>query len=119
MNSEFILLDAKLSEKAKNLQLAEEQIWRNWCLWQNTVFDGSIKYPMAFHIRDKNLDMDLLEKAARIQRDSMSASSDIKDIMNKKTKEILAKDEDELEEFNKIKVQPIDPISNETQPPQN
>ena len=38
---------------------------------------------------------------------------------NNKIKEILAKDEDELEEFNKIEVQPMDPISNEeTQIPQ-
>jgi hypothetical protein len=98
--AEFQLLDAKLCEKAKSLQLAEEQIWRNWALWQGTVFDGEIKYPMAFHIRDKNLDMDLLQKAAATQRDSANASPDVKKVIDEKIKELLAKDEDELDEMN-------------------
>ncbi len=96
MQSEFILLDAKLCEKAKNLELGEEQIWRMFSLWQGQPWTGSVKYPMAFHIRDKNLDMDLLQKAAATQRDSMNASPDVKQIIDNKTKEILAKDEDEL-----------------------
>jgi hypothetical protein len=98
--AEFQLLDAKLCEKAKSLQLAEEQIWRNWALWQGTAFDGEIKYPMAFHIRDKNLDMDLLQKAAATQRDSANASPDVKKVIDEKIKELLAKDEDELDEMN-------------------
>jgi len=103
MQSEFILLDSKLCEKAKNLQLAEEQIWRMFALWQGTAFDGSIKYPMAFHIRDKNLDMDILKKAAETQRDSATASPEVKDIIDTKIKEILAKDQDELDEMNQPK----------------
>jgi hypothetical protein len=105
MQSEFILLDSKLCEKAKNLQLAEEQIWRMFALWQGTAFDGSIKYPMAFHIRDKNLDMDILKKAAETQRDSATASPDVKQVIDLKIKEILAKDEDELDTMNQT--QPI------------
>jgi hypothetical protein len=46
MQSEFLLLDAKLSEKARNLELAEEQIFRLFALWQGQPFDGDIKYPM-------------------------------------------------------------------------
>jgi len=99
MQSEFILLDSKLCEKAKNLQLAEEQMFRDWGLWQGTPFDGQIKYPMAFHIRDKNLDMDILKKAAEAQRDSATATPNVKTIIDQKLMELLAKDEDEMEEM--------------------
>jgi len=64
MQSEFVLLDSKLNEKAKNLELAEEQIWRLFAEWQGMVFDGEIEYPKAFHFRDKSLDIDILKKAA-------------------------------------------------------
>jgi len=99
MQSEFLMLDAKLCEKAKNLELAEEQIFRLFSLWQGEAWDGEIKYPMAFHIRDKNLDMDIINKAASAQRDSAAATPNVKTRMDQKTIEILAKDEDELEEM--------------------
>ena len=99
MQSEFLMLDAKLCEKAKNLELAEEQIFRLFSLWQGEAWDGEIKYPMAFHIRDKNLDMDIINKAASAQRDSAAATPNVKAIIDQKTIEILAKDEDELEEM--------------------
>ena len=94
MQSEFLLLDAKLCEKGKNLQLAEEQIWRIWALWQGESFDGDIMYPMAFHIRDKNLDMDLLKKAS----DSKPTNPKVKALIDKKIAELLATEE-ELEEI--------------------
>jgi len=118
MQSEFILLDAKLSEKAKNLQLAEEQIWRMFARWQNTAFDGSIKYPNVFNIRDRNLDMDILKKVSETAKNISLADPGTQVLVNKKIKEILAKDEEELKEFNKIEIQTVDPISNETQTPQ-
>ena len=118
MQSEFLLLDAKLCEKAKNLQLAEEQIWRIWASWQGEAFDGSVKYPMAFHIRDKNMDMDILKKISETAKNISLADPGTQIIVNNKIKEILAKDEEELEKFNKIKIQTVDPISNETQTPQ-
>ena len=99
MMSEFLMLDAKLCEKAKNLELAEEQIFRLFSLWQGQAWDGSIKYPMAFHIRDKNLDIDILKKAAETQRDSATATPNVKAIIDQKLIEILAKDEDEMEEM--------------------
>ena len=99
MQSEFLMLDAKLCEKAKNLELAEEQIFRLFSLWQGEAWDGEIKYPMAFHIRDKNLDMDIINKAASAQRDSAAATPNVKAIIDQKTIEILAKDEDELEDM--------------------
>ena len=52
---------------------------------------------MAFHIRDKNLDMDILAKAAVVQRDLTTASTDVKTVIDNKILELLAKDEDELD----------------------
>ena len=52
---------------------------------------------MAFHIRDKNLDMDILAKAAVVQRDLTTASPDVKTVIDNKILELLAKDEDELD----------------------
>ena len=99
MQSEFLMLDAKLCEKAKNLELAEEQIFRLFGLWQGKAWDGEIKYPMAFHIRDKSLDMDIINKAAAAQRDSAAATPNVKSIIDQKTLEILAKDEDDLQDM--------------------
>lgn len=93
MMSEFLLLDAKLCEKAKNLELAEEQIWRLWAAWQGEAFDGKISYPMAFHIRDKSLDMDLLKKAA----ETNPANPDTKDLIDRKIKELLMDDDEVME----------------------
>ena len=49
---EFQLLNAKLSEKADNLELCEEQIWQWYAFYQGTVWDGEIEYPSSFAIRD-------------------------------------------------------------------
>ncbi len=120
LQTEYTTLDAKLSEKAKNLQLAEEQIWRLFAAWTGDVFNGSVKYPISFNIRDKNMDMDILKKVSETAKNIALADPGTQVLVNKKIKEILAKDEDELEEFNKIKIQTVDPISNEETPqPQN
>jgi hypothetical protein len=52
METEFQLLNARLAEFADNLELAEEQIWRWYALYQGTVFDGEIDYPDEFDVRD-------------------------------------------------------------------
>ena len=81
----------------KQLELFEEQFFRVWAKWQDINFDGEIKYPMAFHLRDKNLDMDILAKAATMQRDLASAGPDVKAVIDNKILELLAKDDDELD----------------------
>ena len=53
METEFQLLNARLSEFADNLELAEEQIWRWFALYEGSAWDGSIDYPDNFNIRDK------------------------------------------------------------------
>lgn len=52
METEFQLLNAKLSEIADGLELAEEQIWRLWALYEGGAWDGAIDYPGSFNIRD-------------------------------------------------------------------
>jgi hypothetical protein len=49
---EFQLLNAKLSEKADNLELTEEHIWELYCLYQGKSWQGKIEYPSSFNIKD-------------------------------------------------------------------
>lgn len=53
MQTEFQLLNAKLAEKADNLQLAEEQLWQLFAMYQGYVWDGVIEYPDSFNITDE------------------------------------------------------------------
>jgi len=118
MQSEFLLLDAKLCEKAKNLELAEEQIWRMFSMWQGQAWTGSVKYPMAFHIRDKNMDMDILKKVAETAAIITKSDNNItREIVNQKIKELLAKDEDELDAMNQQ--QPMDTLTHAPMTDQN
>lgn len=72
LRTEFQLLNARLSEKAKLMELAEEQIWRFFARWQNKVFDGAIYYPESFDLRDWATDLEVLQqaKASNIKSDT-------------------------------------------------
>jgi hypothetical protein len=63
LRTEFELLNARLSEKSQLMELAEEQLWRLFAEWQETVFDGEIDYPDSFDIRDWATDLELLQSA--------------------------------------------------------
>ena len=52
LQTEFELLNARLSEKADHLQLAEEQIFKMFAEFQGKAFDGEINYPDSFNIID-------------------------------------------------------------------
>jgi hypothetical protein len=60
---EFQLLNAKLSEQADNIELAEEQLWKLYAEYQGQTWDGEIKYPDSFAIRDTQNELDQLIKA--------------------------------------------------------
>ena len=60
---EFQLLNARLSEKADNLELTEEQIWQWYAYYQGYQWDGEIEYPDSFAIRDTHNDIEALVKA--------------------------------------------------------
>jgi hypothetical protein len=63
METEFTLLNAKLSEKASNLELAEEQLWRIYSIYQGFVWEGSVEYPNSFNIRDDMKELQKLQVA--------------------------------------------------------
>ena len=63
LQTEFQLLNARLSEKADFLEIAEEQIWKCWAMWQGREFDGVIEYPKAFDLRDWANDLEYLMTA--------------------------------------------------------
>ena len=72
LRTEFQLLNARLSEKAKLMELAEEQIWRYYARWQDKVFDGAIYYPDSFDLKDWATDLEVLQqaKASNIKSDT-------------------------------------------------
>lgn len=94
MIAEYTLLDNKLSEKAKNLQVAEEQVWRLWAEWQGQGFDGEIIYPETFHVRDKTMDVDLLLKASQAN----PTDPRVRRAIDKKLLETIL-DQDEIDEL--------------------
>ena len=63
METEFQLLNARLSEKADNLELAEEQMWQLWYEYMGQQWMGSIEYPGSFNIRDTSGEINQLKTA--------------------------------------------------------
>lgn len=63
METEFQLLNARLSEKADNLELAEEQMWELWFQYQGQQWMGGIYYPNNFNIRDEKGEIEQLKLA--------------------------------------------------------
>ena len=63
LQTEFQLLNARLSEKADYLENAEEHIWSLFARWLEKDFDGSVNYPDTFDIRDWANDMQYLQMA--------------------------------------------------------
>jgi len=63
METEFELLNARLAEKADNLELSEEQLWRLFALYQNKEYNAVIIYPDSFNIQDNERNMKLLTQA--------------------------------------------------------
>lgn len=60
---EFQLLDARLSEQADNIELAEEQLWKMYAAYQGYAWDGEIEYPDSFAISDDTDEMQRLVTA--------------------------------------------------------
>ena len=90
---EFELLNARLSEKADNLQLVEEQIWQWYSYYQGYQWNGKIEYPGSFNVRDTSMEIDQLLKVK-------SAATDprIYDIIDHELLELLGEDPNMLKE---------------------
>jgi hypothetical protein len=63
MQTEFQLLNAKLSEKADNIELAEEQMWKLFAQYQGYIWDGEVDYPDSFSIQDEESEYTKLKMA--------------------------------------------------------
>jgi len=63
LETEFQLLNAKLAEKADQMELAEEQMWKLFCKYQGIIWDGEIEYPDSFNIRDEQREINQLVNA--------------------------------------------------------
>ncbi len=77
LQTEFELLNARLSEKADNLQLAEEQIFNLYSDFQNSSFDGEINYPDSFNIRDYASDLVFYQQAKAVNVQSNTLNKEI------------------------------------------
>ena len=69
METEFQLLNARLSEKADLLEIAEEGIWKLFCRYQGYEWDGYVKYPDTFSIRDGQKEITELQTAKNTATD--------------------------------------------------
>ena len=78
LQTEFELLNARLSEKADYLENAEEQIWKLFAKWQDKEFDGEIEYPDSFNLRDYSADLQFLQvaKASGVVSDTFAKEVD-------------------------------------------
>ena len=77
LQTEFELLNARLSEKADNLEIAEEQLFRLYSMFQDTPFDGEINYPDSFNIRDYATDLLFYQQAKAINVQSPTLNKEI------------------------------------------
>ena len=105
METEFQLLNARLSEKADNLELAEEQMFELWFLYQGSQWMGAVDYPDSFNIRDKSGEITQLQTAKNTATDPV--------VVRKIDEHIL---EWMGEEKELLEYQDINPITGRTYP---
>ena len=98
LQSEFQLLNAKLSEKADLLELAEEQVWDLFCMWQDVANDIEIDYPNSFDLRDYATELAFLQSA----RASGVASKTFMQGVDKAISELVLADEDLVKAVSEI-----------------
>ena len=88
MATEFQLLNAKLAEKAKNLELAEEQLWDIFAKYQGLPeFTGEIKYQDAYGIQDEQAEYTKLQVAK-----TSATSPEVLAVIDRKLIELLYDD---------------------------
>jgi hypothetical protein len=89
METEFQLLNARLSEKGDALELAEEQIWKLWAAYMGYMWDGVVEYPNSFNLRDAQNDLMMYMKAM----EAPSASDTFKKELQKQIAKTVVEDE--------------------------
>jgi len=99
METEFQLLNARLSEKADNLELAEEQMWDLWYSYYNEQWMGEVHYPGSFNIRDTGSEIAQLQQAKSAATDPRVIAA-----IDAKILDWLDLDEDELAALNDVRI---------------
>lgn len=94
METEFQLLNARLSEKGDNLELAEEYIWELFALYQGQQWDGLVEYPNSFNLRDAANDLEMYLKAS-----TASVGSSFRKQIHKQIARTVVEDELALDEI--------------------
>jgi len=69
IETEFQLLNARLSSIADNLELAEEQIWQIIYTYMGYEWDGEIDYPDNFALKNTDNELSHLKTASEIVQD--------------------------------------------------
>jgi hypothetical protein len=69
IETEFQLLNAKLSSIADNLELAEENIWQIIYTYMGATWDGEIEYPDNFALHNTDNELSQLKTASEIVQD--------------------------------------------------
>ena len=104
MEVEFSLLNARLSEKADQMELAEEQLWKLFALYQNKTYSGEIDYPGSFNVRDTQREFEQLLKAKAAATDPR-----VLGIIDQRLLELLGEDPSMIREA-------VDPAEIPTEP---
>ena len=102
MQTEFQMLNAKLSEKADLLELAEEQLWGLFCDWQDITNDIEIYYPDAFDLRDYDKELLFLQQMKATGVKSATLSMEI----DKKISDLILDDEELAKAHAEIEATP-------------
>lgn len=107
METEFQLLNARLSEKADNLELAEEQMWKIWCEYMGTRWEGKVEYPGSFNIRDTGKEITQLQQAKQAATDPRVLA-----VIDHEIIEFLGEDADIImpEEVNGVPYDALEPF---------
>jgi len=103
LQTEFQMLNSRLSEKADLLELAEEQLWTIWSMWQDREWDGSIDYADSFDLRDYHSDLEFLQmaRASGVQSNTFLRSID------KQIASLVVKDDDLHQSYDEIEQTPV------------
>lgn len=96
METEFSLLNARLSEKGDALELAEEQIWTLFAEYQGYQWDGIIEYPDSFNIRDTRNDLELYMTA---QTAGVGSAAFRREIQKEIARLVIDKDNESIAEI--------------------
>ena len=69
IETEFQILNTLLAEKAAQLAVTENQLFKIFCRWEGVDYDAAnvvVTYPQRFELRDRRADLDFLVRAKEV-----------------------------------------------------